>query len=123
MAKPDRMTPDEIKTKLEGPVMSIPTSFLADGAIDYDGVANVIETGIDGGTQVALLTVGDSQFAFMREQEVADITQLRGRSHGRTRDGCRRNGTMGNGSVRRIRALRARHWRRRADGGAGRANS
>ena len=47
MAKPDRMTPDEIKTKLEGPVMSIPTSFLADGAIDYDGVANVIETGID----------------------------------------------------------------------------
>ena len=76
MAKPDRMTPDEIKTQLEGPVMSIPTSFLADGAIDYDGVANVIETGIAGGTQVALLTVGDSQFAFMREQEVADVTQF-----------------------------------------------
>ncbi len=76
MAKPHRMTPDEIKTHLEGPVMSIPTSFLADGAIDYDGVANIIETGIAGGTQVALLTIGDSQFAYMREQEVADITRF-----------------------------------------------
>ena len=76
MANSDRMTPDEIKTRLEGPVMSIPTSFLADGAIDYDGVANVIETGISGGTQVALLTVGDSQFAYMREQEVADIARF-----------------------------------------------
>ncbi len=76
MAKPHRMTPDEIKTQLEGPVMSIPTSFLADGPIDYDGVANIIETGIAGGTQVALLTIGDSQFAYMREQEVADITRF-----------------------------------------------
>ena len=76
MAKPHRMTPDEIKTQLEGPVMSIPTSFLADGPIDYDGVANIIETGIAGGTQVALLTIGDSQFAYMREQEVAEITRF-----------------------------------------------
>ncbi|MCY4111592.1 MAG: dihydrodipicolinate synthase family protein, partial [Chloroflexi bacterium] len=76
MAQPHRMTPDEIKTQLEGPVMSIPTSFLADGPIDYDGVANIIETGIAGGTQVALLTIGDSQFAYMREQEVAEITRF-----------------------------------------------
>ena len=76
MTSQDRKSPDQVKTELEGPVMSIPTSFLADGSIDYDGVANVIETGIAGGTKVALLTIGDSQFAFMREQEVADITRF-----------------------------------------------
>jgi len=76
MSNTNRMSPNDIKTQLDGPVMSIPTSFLADGSIDYDGVANVIETGVAGGTQVSLLTIGDSQFAFMRDQEVADITQF-----------------------------------------------
>jgi 4-hydroxy-tetrahydrodipicolinate synthase len=76
MSSPDHKSPDQIKTELEGPVMSIPTTFLADGSIDYDGVSNMIETGIGGGTKVVLLTIGDSQFAFMREHEVSDITRF-----------------------------------------------
>ena len=76
MANRHRKSIDDIKAQLDGPVMSIPTSFLADGSIDYDGVANVIEVGIASGTQVSLLTIGDSQLAFMRDQEVADITRF-----------------------------------------------
>ena len=56
-----RKSPDEIRTLLEGPVTSIPTSFLANGDIDWDGVANIIEVGLKGGSGVILLTVGDSQ--------------------------------------------------------------
>jgi len=43
MKKHADMPPAEIQTRLEGPVASVPTSFAADGTIDWDGVANIIE--------------------------------------------------------------------------------
>ena len=55
---PTAKTPEEIKPLLEGPVNSIPTPFLLSGEIDREGVANIIETGISGGSQVSLLTYG-----------------------------------------------------------------
>ena len=76
MGKGDPKAPTEIRELLEGPVMSIPTPFLADGAIDWDGIANIIEVGIGGGTQVTLLTAGDSQFLFMSEAEIAELTRF-----------------------------------------------
>ena len=36
-------SPDEVRALLEGPVCSIPTPFKADGELDWDGVANIIE--------------------------------------------------------------------------------
>ncbi len=56
--------------------MSIPTPFHQDGAIDFDGVANLVEVGIAGGTQVSLLTAGDSQFFYMTEAEIAELTRF-----------------------------------------------
>ena len=47
---PTAQTPEEIKTLVEGPVNSIPTPFLPSGEIDREGVANIIETGITGGS-------------------------------------------------------------------------
>ena len=75
---PTAKTPEEIKTLLEGPVNSIPTPFLPSGEIDREGVANIIETGITGGSQVSLLTSGDSQFDFLSDDEVAQLTRLLG---------------------------------------------
>jgi dihydrodipicolinate synthase/N-acetylneuraminate lyase len=69
-------TPDEIRTRLRGPVASIPTPFQADGEIDFDGVANIIETTLAGGSEVILLTVGDSQFFFMTDAEIATLTRF-----------------------------------------------
>ena len=69
-------TPSEIKDLLEGPVNSIPTTFLSNGDLDWDGIRKVIETGIVGGSQVSLLTFGDSQFDFLSDEEVAELTRV-----------------------------------------------
>lgn len=66
----------EIRAMIEGPVNSIPTPFLVDGAVDREGVAEIVEIGIAGGSKVSLLTYGDSQFDFLGDDEVADLTKL-----------------------------------------------
>ena len=70
------MSPGQVKEHLTGPVSSIPTSFLPDGEIDWDGVANVIEIAIEGGSGVILLTAGDSQYFFLTEDEIARLTRF-----------------------------------------------
>ena len=78
------MKPDEIARALEGPVNSIPTTFLPSGELDWDGIARVIETGIAGGSRVACLTYGDSQYDFLSDDEVAALTRFTlGRARGR----------------------------------------
>lgn len=77
--------PKAIKVRLDGPVNSIPTPFLQDGQVDWQGVRNIIEVGIDGGSQVSLLTYGDSQFDHLSDDEVAELTrclvdQVKGRA-------------------------------------------
>ncbi|MBI2192318.1 MAG: dihydrodipicolinate synthase family protein [Planctomycetes bacterium] len=75
MSKPLSRSPEEVRTLLEGPVNSIPTPFLRDASIDWNGVGNIIETGISGGSRVSLLTVGDSQFLSLSGQEIAELTR------------------------------------------------
>ena len=77
--------PQTIKARLDGPVNSIPTPFLANGDIDIDGVRNIIDVGIAGGSEVSLLTYGDSQFDHLSDEEVAELTrclidQVKGRT-------------------------------------------
>ena len=67
--------PEAIKDLLEGPVNSIPTPFQADGEIDWQGVRNIIDVGIAGGSDVSLLTYGDSQFDHLSDDEVAKLTR------------------------------------------------
>ena len=76
MTRHTQLTPAEIQTRLEGPVASIPTPFAADGSIDWDGVANIIEIALKGGSGVILLTAGDSQLLFMSEEEIAALTRF-----------------------------------------------
>ncbi len=71
-----RKSSEEVKALLDGPVNSIFTSFLPDGAIDWVGVRNQIEVGIAGGSKVSLLTAGDSQLWYMSESEVAELTRV-----------------------------------------------
>ncbi len=67
---------DALRTAIQGPVNSIPTTFLADGSIDWNGIANIIECGIGGGSEVSLLTYGDSQFDFLTDDEVTQLTKF-----------------------------------------------
>ena len=78
-------TAEEVKILLNGPVNSLPTPFLPDGEIDWDGVRKIIDVGIEGGSGVSLLTYGDSQFDFLSDAEVEALTtclvdQVRGRA-------------------------------------------
>lgn len=66
----------ELRSQIRGPVNSIPTTFTREGEIDWPGVRNIIETGITGGSNVSLLTAGDSQFDFLSDQEVAELTKV-----------------------------------------------
>lgn len=75
----------KIRSGIIGPVNSIPTPFTRTGDIDWNGVRNIIEVGITGGSEVSLLTYGNSQFDFLNDQEVAELTkvlvqQVRGRA-------------------------------------------
>ena len=72
----ERKSPDDIRRLLEGPVASIPTPFKEKGDIDWDGVANIIEVAIGGGSGVILLTAGDSQLFFLTEAEIAQLTRF-----------------------------------------------
>ncbi len=77
--------PETIKDRLDGPVNSIPTTFLSNGDIDWQGVRNIIEVGIVGGSEVSLLTYGDSQFDHLSDDEVTELTrclmdQVKGRA-------------------------------------------
>ena len=67
---------DEIKALIDGPVNSIPTPFLADGEIDWDGVRNIIDMGIEGGSTVSLLTAGDSQLMYLSDDEIEELTRV-----------------------------------------------
>jgi dihydrodipicolinate synthase/N-acetylneuraminate lyase len=71
----ESLSTNEIKERLNGPVNSIPTPFLADGQIDMDGFRNIIEVGISGGSGVSLLTYGDSQFDHLSDDEVTELTR------------------------------------------------
>lgn len=76
---------DEIQALLDGPVNSIPTPFLANGDLDWQGIGRIIESGIAAGSRVSLLTAGDSMFDFLTEREIADLTKcVVERTNGRT---------------------------------------
>lgn len=69
-------TDTELKARLVGPVNSIPTPFTPSGDVDYTGLRRIIDTGIEAGSAVSLLTAGDSQYGLLAEQEVAELTRV-----------------------------------------------
>ena len=47
---------EEIRDALTCPIASVPTLFLRDGSIDFDGVRNFVDFAIAGGTKTMLIT-------------------------------------------------------------------
>lgn len=76
MTRRMRASPEEIKQRLRGPVTSIPTPFAADESIDWDGVAGIIELALRADFHTILLTAGDSQFQYLKEDEIAGLTRF-----------------------------------------------
>lgn len=67
---------EEIRAALTGPVASMRTPFNKDGSIDYDSMRNMIDFDISAGSKTILLTIGDSLFSILTDQEIADLTRV-----------------------------------------------
>ncbi len=67
---------EEIRQALTCPVASVPTLFLRDGSIDFDGLRNFVDFTITGGAKTILLTYGDSLYSLLSEQEIAEYTRV-----------------------------------------------
>lgn len=69
-------TTRNVEHAIQGPVNSIPTPFTHEGSVDWDGVRAIIDSGIAGGSQVSLLTPGDSQFDCLTPEEIHELTRV-----------------------------------------------
>lgn len=75
--KPGPMKPpSEIRRALTGPVSSIGTPFRKDGEVDYRGLRRIIDACIAGGSKTMLLTVGDSHYICLSDDEIAEVTKV-----------------------------------------------
>lgn len=70
------MTKDEAKHHLTGPVMSLRTPFDRDGKIDFEGVRRVIDASLEGGSRTIMLTVGDSHYLCLTDEEITELTRV-----------------------------------------------
>lgn len=66
----------QLRAMLSGPIASIRTAFNRDGSIDFDGVRRMMDFHIKAGCKVSLLTAGDSHFACMTDDEIAEINRV-----------------------------------------------
>ena len=67
---------EEIREALTCPIASVPTLFLRDGSIDFDGVRSFIDFTIAGGTKTILITYGDSLYSLLSDREIAEMTRV-----------------------------------------------
>ncbi len=70
------MDKQEIRAHLTGPIDSVRTPFQRDGSVDFDGLRNVIEFDLAAGSKTILLTVGDSHYICLSDEEIAQITRV-----------------------------------------------
>lgn len=70
------MTADTVRAALTGPVASQRIPFTSDGDIDWEGLAASIDFNIAAGTEMVLLTYGDSLFSLLTDREVEHVTRF-----------------------------------------------
>src|SRR5438876_2991024 len=68
--------PLEFKVQLRGPINSIPTVYTADHRMDFDGVRNLVETGVKAGCKVFALTAGNSQYDRLTYDEIRQLARV-----------------------------------------------
>lgn len=67
---------EQAREALTGPMMSLRTPFLANGEIDYQGIRNIIDFTIDGGTKTIITTWGDTLYSILTDEEIAILTKF-----------------------------------------------
>jgi 4-hydroxy-tetrahydrodipicolinate synthase len=71
-----RYSRSEIRAQMTGPVPSLNVPFNRDGSIDYKSLRKLVEVNLEAGAKTLMLTVGDSLYTLLSEQEIADVTKF-----------------------------------------------
>lgn len=72
---PGIMDPDRFRRDLAGPIQSQPTPITANFEVDYDGVRNVVNRGLQYGVHLFELTAGNSQYFALSYEEIKNLTR------------------------------------------------
>ena len=64
--------------QMKGPVVPLNICFNEDGTIDYKAVEAYVDWLCEQGTRVLLLTAGSSEFAYLSDEEIRELTALVG---------------------------------------------
>jgi 4-hydroxy-tetrahydrodipicolinate synthase len=76
MAKTESGCSAEMRARLTGPIPSLKTPFLKDGAIDFDGLRRLIDHNLAAGARALMLTAGDSHYVSLSEKDIAEVTKV-----------------------------------------------
>ena len=71
-----RLTPEAVKARIRGPILTIPTPFTADFQVDYQGVRNMVNLGLANKVDVYELTAGNSQYNVLSYDEIKKLTKV-----------------------------------------------
>jgi 4-hydroxy-tetrahydrodipicolinate synthase len=71
-----RLTSQEFKQRLRGPILSIPTPFTADFQLDTAGVRRMIQRALEKNITIFELTAGDSQYPYLAYEEIKELTRV-----------------------------------------------
>jgi dihydrodipicolinate synthase/N-acetylneuraminate lyase len=70
-----RVSREEVRAALTGPVTSVKIPFLRDGSIDFTGLRTYIEFVLGAGSRSLILTYGDSLYSVLSDREVEEVTR------------------------------------------------
>jgi 4-hydroxy-tetrahydrodipicolinate synthase len=69
------LSPDAVKSRIRGPILTLPTPFTASYRIDHQAIRNMVRMGVANGVQVYELTAGNSQYSSLTFDEVKQLTR------------------------------------------------
>jgi dihydrodipicolinate synthase/N-acetylneuraminate lyase len=71
-----RVTPQALKERIRGPILTLPTPFTADFKVDHRSVRNLVELGVANKIGVFELTAGNSQYDVLSYDEIKKLTRV-----------------------------------------------
>lgn len=70
-----RLTPSQVRERIRGPILTLPTPFTADFQVDEAGVRNMVALGQENKVGVYELTAGNSMFSWLNDEEIRRLTR------------------------------------------------
>jgi dihydrodipicolinate synthase/N-acetylneuraminate lyase len=71
-----RLSPQDLKERIRGPILTLPTPFTADYKVDHAGVRNMVKLGLANGVTVYELTNGNSAYGVLSYEEIKKLTRV-----------------------------------------------